>query len=74
MLFDLVATGDSEVNTALADEGGDVGGREEDEREGKVLDERDVEARVAVELNVGAVEEVEADLVEAALCLLASEV
>lgn len=74
MLFDLVATGDSEVNTALADEGGDVGGREEDEREGKVLDERNVEARVAVELNVGAVEEVEADLVEAALCLLASEV
>lgn len=74
MLFDLVATGDSEVNTALADEGGDVGGREEDEREGKVLDERNVEARVAVELNVRAVEEVEADLVEAALCLLASEV
>ena len=74
MLFDLVAAGDSEVNTALADEGGDVGGREEDEREGKVFDERNVEARVAVELNVRAVEEVEADLVEAALCLLASEV
>ena len=52
MLFDLVATGDSEVNTALADEGGDVGGREEDEREGKVLDERNVQARVPVELDV----------------------
>ena len=74
MLFDLVAAGDSEVNAAFADEGGDIGGGEEDEREGKVFDERNVEARVAVELNVRAVEEVEADLVEAALCLLASEV
>ena len=73
VLFDLVAAGDSEVNAAFADEGGDVGGRQEDEREGKVLDERNVEARVAVELDVGAVEEVEADLVEAALCSLASE-
>lgn len=73
VLFDLVAAGDSEVNAAFADEGGDVGGGEEDEREREVLDERNVEARVAVELDVGAVEEVEADLVEAALCLFASE-
>jgi hypothetical protein len=51
-----------------------VGGGEEDEREGEVFDERNVEARVAVELDVGAVEEVEADLVEAALCLLVLEV
>jgi hypothetical protein len=74
VLFDLVAAGDSEVNTTFADEGGDVGGGEEDEREGEVFDERNVEARVAVELDVGAVEEVEADLVEAALCLLVLEV
>lgn len=68
MLLDLVATGDSEVDAAFADEGGDVGRGQEDEREREVLDECDVQARVAVELDIGAVEEVEADLVEAALC------
>ena len=52
MLFDLVAAGDSEVNATLANEGGDVSGGEEDEREREVLDERNVEARVAVELDV----------------------
>lgn len=42
VLFDLVAAGDSEVDTAFANECGDVGGGEEDERERKVLDECDV--------------------------------
>ena len=68
MLLDLVAASDAQVDAALADEGGDVSGGQEDEREREVLDQRNVQARVAVELDVGAVEEVEADLVEAALC------
>lgn len=68
MFGDLVATSDSEVYATLSDKGGDIGGGEKDESNGKVLDEGNVEARVAVELNVGAVEEVETGLVEAALC------
>ena len=68
VLLDLVAASDAQVDAALADEGGDVSGGQEDEREREVLDQRNVQARVAVELDVGAVEEVEADLVEAALC------
>jgi hypothetical protein len=68
VLFDLVTACDTQVDAALADEGGDVGRGQEDEREREVLDQRDVKARVAVELDVGAVEEVEADLVETALC------
>lgn len=68
MLLDLVAACDAQVNAALADEGGDVGGGEENESERQVLDERNVQARVAMELDVGAVEEVKADLVETALC------
>lgn len=42
MLFDLVAAGDSEINTTLTDECWDIGGGKEDEGEGQVLDERDV--------------------------------
>ena len=52
MFFDLVATGNSEVNTTFTNECRDVGGGEENERKRKVFDECDVEARVAVELNV----------------------
>lgn len=52
VLLDLVAACDAQVNAALADEGGDVRGGEEDEGEGQVLDERNVQARVAVELDV----------------------
>jgi hypothetical protein len=68
MLLDLVAACDTQIDAALANEGGDVGGREEDERERQVLNKRNVKARVTMELDVGAVKEVEADLVEAALC------
>lgn len=52
VLFDLVATGDSEVDTTFTDERGDIGCGEEDERKGQVLDERNVEAGVAVELDI----------------------
>lgn len=69
VLLDLVAACDTQIDATLANEGGDVGSRQEDESEREVLDERNVKARVAVELDVGAVEEVEADLVKTALCL-----
>lgn len=67
MLLDLVPPRDAEVDLALADEGGDVGRGEEDKGDGQVLDEGDVEAVLAPELDVGALEEVECRVVQAAL-------
>lgn len=64
VLLDLVIARDAEVDAALADEGGDVGRGEEDEGDGEVLDEGDVEAALALELDVGAFEEVEGCLEE----------
>lgn len=64
----MVAPGDAEIDTSFADETRNVGGREEDERNGQIDTQRNVEAGVAVELNVAAGEEVEAGLVETALC------
>lgn len=58
MLGDLIKARDAEINLTLANECGDVGGGEEDEGDGKVLDERDVEAVFAAELDVGSFEEV----------------
>lgn len=58
MFSDLVEARDTKVNLALSDECGDVGGREEDESNGEVLDQRDVEAVFAAELDVGPFEEV----------------
>lgn len=39
---DLVAAGDTDINAALADEGGDVGGGQEDQGNWEVLDEGDI--------------------------------
>lgn len=58
VLGDLVEARDAEINLALADECGDIGGGEEDEGDGEVLDERDVEAVFTAELDVGSFEEV----------------
>lgn len=58
MFGDLVEARDTKVNLALSDECGDISGREEDEGNGEVLDERDVEAVFAAELDVGSFEEV----------------
>lgn len=68
MLGDLVAPCDAEIDAAFADEGGDVCGGEEDESDRQVLDQGDVEAVFAAELDVAAGEEVERGLLEAALC------
>lgn len=67
MLGDLVAARDAEVDAAFADERRDVGGGEEYQRDVEVLDQRDVEPRLAAELDVAAREEVERCLLEAAL-------
>jgi hypothetical protein len=44
MFSHLVAARYAQVDAALANEGGDIGGREEDEGEGEVLDKGNVEA------------------------------
>jgi hypothetical protein len=67
MFGDLIASSDAQVNATLANKGGDIGGGEEDEGKREVLDQRNVKARVAVELDVGAREEVETCLVKTAL-------
>lgn len=67
MLRHLIAPGYAQIDAAFSDERGDVSGGEEDEGKRKVLDECNVEAGVAMELDVGAVEEVKAGLVETAL-------
>lgn len=63
----LVVACDAQVDLALAYKGGNVGGGEEDEGDGEVLDKGDVEAVLTAELDVGALEEVEGGLLEAAL-------
>jgi hypothetical protein len=52
MLCYLVAPSYAQVYTTFSDERWDIGRGKEDERERKVLDKRDVEAGVSVELDV----------------------
>lgn len=54
MLSDLVPARDSDVDAALTDKGRDVCGGEEDQGDGEVLDQGDVETGFAAELNVAA--------------------
>ena len=58
VLLYLVEAGDAEVDPALAHEGRDVGSGEKDQGNREVLDERDVEAVLTPELDVGSLEEV----------------
>jgi hypothetical protein len=69
VLGDLVAASDTKVDTALANEGGNIGGRQEYECDGQVLDQRNVETGLAAELDVAAGEEVKGGLLQAALCV-----
>lgn len=69
VLGNLVAAGDTKVYTALTHKGGDIGGGQEDECDGQVLDQRDVETGLAAELDVAAGEEVKGGLLQAALCV-----
>lgn len=67
VLLDLIPARYAEVDAALADKGRDVGGGQEDEGNGEVLDEGDVEAVLAAELDVGTLEQVQRGLVQPAL-------
>lgn len=54
VLSDLVPARDSDVDAALTDESRDVCGGEEDQGDGEVLDQGDVETGFAAELHVAA--------------------
>lgn len=69
VLLDLIPSGNAKVDTAFADKCRDIGGGEEDEGYWEVLNESDVEAVLATELDVGALEEVERSVVETTLCI-----
>lgn len=64
---DLVTSRNTEIDASFTHEGWDVGCRQEDECDGEVFDEGDVKAGFAAELDVGAGEEVQGCLLEAAL-------
>ena len=67
MLLHLVPHSYAQVNTALANKGGDIRCREKDEGDGEVLNKRDVEAGFPAELYVGTLEEIESSRVESSL-------
>lgn len=67
VFFDLIQARDAQVNATLTDKGWDVGGGEEDEGNWKVLDESNVKPVFAAELNIGALEQVQSSLIQAAL-------
>ena len=73
MFCDLIPAGYTEVDSAFANEGGDVGGREEDESYRVILDQGDVETGLATKLYIGACEEVKGGLLETSLCSGGSE-
>ena len=52
---------------ALADEGGNIGGRKKYEGDRKVLHESDIEAVFAAELNVGTLKKVQGRSIETTL-------
>lgn len=59
MLLDLVPSGDTKVDSALTDKGRDISSGEEDEGNWEILDESNVEAVLAAELDIGTLKEVE---------------
>lgn len=67
MFLNLVPSGDSEIATAFANKGGNIGSWEENESNWEVLYESDIEAVLAAELDVGALEEVECSSIESTL-------
>jgi hypothetical protein len=67
VFLNLVPSGDSEVATAFANKGGNVGSREEDQSDWEVFYESDIEAVLTAELDVGALEEVKCSSIESTL-------
>jgi hypothetical protein len=70
VLGNLVAASDAQIDAAFTDEGRDVGGRQEDQRDRQVLDQRDVEAGFTAELDVTAGKEVEGCLLQTSFCIV----
>lgn len=64
MLGNLVPAGDTKIYATLADKSRDVGGRQEDQRNGQVFDQGNVEASLTAELDVGPGEEIEGCLLQ----------
>jgi hypothetical protein len=58
VLLNLIKARDTKVYTSLSNKGRDVGGGKEDEGNGEVLDEGDVQAVLTLELDVGTLKEV----------------
>lgn len=71
VLPNLIPPRDSKIDAALADKRGDIGGGQEDEGDGEVLNEGNVEAVLSPELDVCALEQVQGRLVQSALCNMA---
>lgn len=67
VLLDLVVASDAEIDLALSNERGDIGSGEEDQGDGKVLDESNVEAVLSPELDVGSLEQVERCAIQSSL-------
>lgn len=67
MFGDLIPAGYAKVDSAFANEGGDVRRREEDEGYGVIGDKGNIEAGFATEFDVGAGEEIEGGLLKTSL-------
>lgn len=67
VLLNLIPASDTKVDLALAYKRRDVGRGKEDEGDGKVLDESDVQAVFATELDVGTFKQVKSGGIEASL-------
>ena len=74
MFRDLVPARDPQVHSPLPHKCRDVRGGQEDQREWEVLDESNVEARLASELDVAAFEEGEGGLLESSFCTTTLEI
>lgn len=68
MLLHLISSCYAQVNSTFANKSWDVRCGEKNERDRVVFDERDVQAIVTMELDIGSLQKVEGYLVEAALC------
>lgn len=64
---DFIAACDTQVDAAVADERGDIRCREENQRNGQVLDQSDIETVLAAELDIAACEEVQRGWLKTAL-------
>lgn len=69
MFGNLVAPCNTEIDAALANEGRNVCGGEEDKCDRQVLDQSEVEAVFAAELDIATGEQVKGCLLETALCM-----